>query len=218
MDILKFLFGPFAIWAPTIFTALVVLILIWRELVKEKWFKKITKKDFFVWERIFTDKRLIVGILIAGFGFASFLTVSQYYVWSLSAIGRFFLPPAQPTYFFNYAFLHFWLGRLIGLSLSLFIFGIFYLIRRYRRVLSRAEINLVFLVCLLVAWPRQILLVPLFFILAALELIIMVLAYKNKRFREAKIKIFWPLILATILALIFSGYLVRVSGLSALIV
>jgi hypothetical protein len=218
MNILKFLFGPFAIWAPTVFTALVVLILVWRELIKEKCFKKIIKKDFLVWERIFTDKRLIVGVLAAGFIFAAFLTVSQYYVWSLSAIGRFFLPPAQPTYFINYAFLHFWLGRLIGLFLSLLIFGIFYLIRHYRRVLSRSEINLVFLACLLAAWPRQIFLIPLFFLLAVLELIIMALIYKDRGFKETKIKIFWPLILATLLTLIFGGYLIRISGLAALIV
>ncbi|MFA5000341.1 MAG: hypothetical protein WC545_03205 [Patescibacteria group bacterium] len=218
MNILKFLFGPFAVWAPTVFIALVVLILIWRELIKEKWFKRIIKKDFFLWERIFTDKRLIVGVLVAGFIFAAFLTVSQYYVWSLSAIGRFFLPPAQPTYFINYAFLHFWLGRLISLFLSLLIFGIFYLIRHYRRALSRAEINLVFLACLLAAWPRQVFLIPLFFLVAVLELISLVLIYRNKGFRETKIKIFWPLILATLLTLIFGGYLIRISGLASLIV
>jgi len=218
MNILKFLFGPFAVWAPVVFVALVVLILVWRGLIKEKWFKKIIKKDFSVWEPIFTDKRLIVGTLIAGLIFAVFLTASQYYVWSLSAIGRFFLPPAQPTYFINYAFLHFWLGRLIGLFLSLLIFGIFYLIRHYRRALSRAEINLVFLACLLVAWPRQVFLIPLFFLLAILELIIITLIYKNKGFREIKINIFWPLILAMLLSLIFGGYLIRISGLASLIV
>jgi|GEM_PF-1835601 hypothetical protein len=241
MNILKFLFGPFAIWAPTVFTALVVLILVWRELakrrrikgagikniiekasvakeqIKGKWLKSIIKKVF-VEKSFFTDKRLVIGVLVASFAFAAFLTVSQYYVWSLSAIGRFFLPPAQPTYFINYAFLHFWLGRLISLFLSLLIFGIFYLIRRYRHVLSQTEINLVFLACLLVAWPRQVFLIPLFFLLAILKLIIIALIYKNKGFREIKINIFWPLILAMLLSLIFGGYLIRISGLASLIV
>ena len=81
---------------------------------------------------------------IAGWGFmvsvfltffiAGHWTYQQYNLWQTTELSQLFLPPHQPiSYFFQYAFTHFWIGLLIAFIVSLIgFFGMKLLNRRFQ--------------------------------------------------------------------------------------
>lgn len=217
MNILSFFFGPFAVWAPPVFIGVIYLLIIARYFLRgteatTTRLAQVLKINFF------TESRLIYGLLAGTLLFNLFLTGAQYYVWTVSALGRFFLPPYQPmSYFLRYVFLHFWLAGILSLAAAAIFYAVLKAVNKYRPgALNHAEINLGFLVCLLVGWPRTLILIPMFFSVMFLTLVSRPLIFKLRR--PSAIGTTGPLILAAFLTLIFGYYLINLFGWSALII
>jgi len=208
-EIMSFLLGPLVIWLPLVFSLMIISILIIKRIFNNFKIVKLLKLNSL------TPKKLVVVTFIFIFLFNSLLTGLQYYVWHSSAFSKFFLPPFQPlSYFTGYAYHHFWLASILSLVVALAFFGILQLIRKYKQdTISSDEIFLAALACLLVSWPRAIILIPLFFLATLLNGVIIFLFFKNKQ-----INIFWPIIISAVITLFFGQYLLYVLGLGVLIV
>lgn len=206
---MSFLLGPLVIWLPLVFSLIIISILIIKNIFKNFKIVKFLKLNYL------TNKKLVVATFIFIFLFNSLLTGLQYYVWHSSAFSKFFLPPFQPlSYFMGYAYHHFWLAGILSLVVALAFFGVLQLIRKYKPdSISSDEIFLASLACLLVSWPRIIILIPLLFLITLLSGVIISLFFKNKQ-----IIIFWPLVIGVLITLFFGQYFLYILGLNVLIV
>lgn len=207
--IMSFLLGSLVIWSPLVFSLIIISILIIKDIFKNYKIVKFLKLNFL------TSKKLIFVVLLFIFLFNLLLTSLQYYVWHSSAFSKFFLPPFQPlSYFAGYAYHHFWLASVLGLATAAFFFVILELIRKYKSdIINSDELFLIPLACLLVSWPRIVILIPVFFIIVLTNGLINFLFFKNKQ-----INIFWPLIISVIATLFFGLYFLYIFNLSVLIV
>ncbi len=178
-------------------------------------------------------KKLIFATIGFRIIYAGLLTGLQYVTWASGGIGEFFLRESidkslpipfiqslpwifgsQWGYFIFYSLLHFW----VNVVLSLFVAWIFYrfliLLKRYReRFFDEEEIELGFLVALLVGWPAFTLFVPLVFLSVVLTSLARLIVWK-----EAYTTLGWPFILATLITFLFSSFLLTATGLSVLLV
>lgn len=83
------------------------------------------------------------------------LVAAQYWAWSTTLPGRYFLPPYQPiSYFLQYSFTHYAASTLLTLALALGIAGVLTALRRYRPpVFADEDIPLFFSIMMLIGWP-----------------------------------------------------------------
>lgn len=205
----NFFLGPVIIWLPVIFNLLIVIIFIIRFVFKDYWLIKFLKLN------LLTPKKIFFIIFCFNFLFNLLLTGLQYYVWQSSDFSKFFLPPFQPlSYFIGYTYHHFWLASVLSLVVVVILFGVLELIRKYRQgEIALEEVFLILSSCLLVSWPRVVILIPLLFFTALIIGLINFLFLKNK-----PINIFWPLIISLIITLFIGSYLLYVFDLNVLIV
>jgi len=110
-------------------------------------------------------------------------TYAQYNVWLNDAVSKNFLPPVTPiTYFLQYSFTHFWLGRLIGITLAvLFYFFLHLLAKRRPWLFAEGETELGLVCALIAGWPGFVLFLPLIFIVALPLTIFRQLVLKQER-------------------------------------
>lgn len=209
ISIINYLIGPILTWLPLIFKFL-VLILIVLPVAGQRYrcFK------FFA-HRFFSYSRLLIFVLVAGFAYALLLTGVQYYVWRLSLMGRYLLPPYQGMgYFIHYSYNHFYLASLLSLLVAAMFFGLMSLLRKSGRIsIGAADLSLCFLLALLSTWPGIIIFLALFLIFSLVAAVVNVF-----RFKIAEFSPFWPLISASALTILFGRILIVILRLGGLIV
>ncbi len=195
----NYILGHFLIWLPFVLSLVVVILIIIRRILRNSNYSKTIKLGFL------THQKLICIWSIFIILFNLFLSWLQYYVWSSSPLSRLFLPPTQPiSYFIGYIYIHLWQAVLLSLVVAAVFYGIFRLVRFYNQeAVSLEEAALISLACLLVGWPKLLILIPLFFLLSIFSSIVNLFIFKNK-----KIDIFWPLIISLLLALSGGNYLI----------
>jgi len=203
----KFFFSGFLVWAPFVISGLIILILIAKKLIPNYKYLKFLKK-------ISTIKLAYIVIALT-FLFNVLLTVIQYFVWHNSPFAHFFLPPFTPiNYFLGYIFLHFWFSIILSFVFSLIFYFIFTLIKKYRDdVVNREELPLILLASLLVGWPKFVVFVPTFFLVALIFSISNLLVFKKKNNSLS-----WPLIISLIIVFLGGTYLINLLSLSVLII
>ncbi len=148
-----------------------------------------------IFRRPFWGKRfigltfLISAILI--FGYLSFLSWQQYWVWKNSEITRYFLPPYTGIfYFISYVKMHIWNNYLVSLLLSILILNIFSFInKRYsERFFYQEEIYLAALAAFLVGYPA----IFFYFSLAVfIYLLIHIFSFLSSRFSSQRLSLYY---------------------------
>lgn len=223
MKILQyFFFNQFLVWLPWVFSSSILIAVglkcFFGELKILYFLKKISIKNLIFW--------LIGGTIL----FDILLTLLQYFVWFNSGFSRFFLPPyTSIDYFIRYIFNHFWLADILTIFTAALLYLFLRLCRKYKeQVISLADINIIFLVCLLLAWPKLLIFIPLFFILALLDIAINLIIFKNRTlfkiisdkisFKNQAVSLKRALILAAIFVFFFGNFLVNFFGLTVLII
>lgn len=165
-----FFLGPFIAWAPVVFYGASFVLIAWIYFLKSGLFSRL-------------GISLFIGLVIFfRVAYAAVLSIAQYYVWSREGLTKLLLPPHQPiSYFFGYAFVHFWMEQLLAIAGALVFYIILSLARKYKeRWLSREEIALGFLIALLVGWPNVVIFIPLVFLLSALASAVHLIVLKNR--------------------------------------
>jgi len=203
----NFYFNKLLVYVPWLFSILLLVVLFIRCFLSNiklfSWFKKVN----FKW--------LIWLLIICGFLFNTALTFTQYFIWHRDTFGHFFLPPYQPwSYFISYTFMHFWLSDILALISA----GAFYLILElYRKlrsdVIKKDELNLILIACLLLGWPRLILFIPLFLVLAVIHT-----ALNLVFFKKPGISLFPVIFISLITLFLLGSYFVLLAKLSSLII
>lgn len=202
----KFFFSWFLIYLPLIISGIMVLVVLLNSLIPNRKYLLFLKKI-----KTINLVYILVGLSIL---FNSLLSILQYFVWHISPISRFLLPPFTPiNYFLGYIFFHFWLAGLLVFVLSLAFYFLLKLIKKYRDdVVSSEELFLILLSGLLVGWPNFIIFVPLFFLLALIYSSVNLLVFKRE-----KNSLLQPLIFSLIIVFFTGSYLIKLLYLSALV-
>lgn len=110
---------------------------------------------------------LAIATIVLRLTFASIKTGLQYYAWTLSDMSRYLLPPYQSIrVLLHYSWTHFWLNALISIGAALLFFIVLRALRSYNpRYFEPGEVELGFLMALIVGWPHFIVFVPVVFLL-----------------------------------------------------
>ncbi|TSC60224.1 MAG: Uncharacterized protein LiPW15_102 [Parcubacteria group bacterium LiPW_15] len=162
--------------------------------------------------------------------YSGFITCAQYLVWSQSEVSRIFLTlPADARslpmygflapifkwsggYFTLYSFLHFWLPTLISIAIG-YIFLVFLrLLRKHKdRFFESGEVELGWVLALIVGYPNFIIFLPLVFFL-----IIPISIVRMAVLKQHLTTIGYPMILSAIFAVILGTQIMDVLGWGAL--
>jgi len=203
----KLFFSGFLTWTPLVFSGLILLIVALNHFF--------SKKSCFNFLQKLTSSRLIYILIGATLLFDLLLSGLQYMVWQNAAFSRLFLPPYQSiTYFLHYSAFHFFAANILVLVFASAFYLVLRLIRKYRAdIITKEELNLVFLISLLVSWPHVVLLVPLFLLLAIIFSVFNLLVFKKNQTGLAL-----PIILSSIIIFLFGTYLINFLSLSVLII
>lgn len=158
-------------------------------------------------------KYLIIGALAVFISYSGILTWLQYEAWEHNELAKYLLPPYQSVkYFISYAWLHFWLGAIFSIGLALIFFLILFLVKKTRKGFFREnDVELGFLLALIVGWPNFIFFLPLAFALTFL------IALYSKIFKKQDYSsIALPFLIAAVIILIFGNNMVDYFDLGAL--
>jgi len=181
-------------------------------------------------------KLLAISVLIFRFVYAIIESVAQYYVWSRGdEIGKALinspLSDAVPLsnflqnnfgailqskwgYFLFYSWGRFWINVLLLSLVALCFYAILVILKKYNeRFFKEGETYLGLLLCLIVGWPNLILFVPITFVFVVLVSIFRLLYYK-----EPYTTLGMPMLLASLVIMLFGGYFINTLGLAVLII
>lgn len=219
--ILNFLLGPFLIWLPVVFFALIFVIAI---------FFYIRKKEYLL-KRL---KLLIILSVCFDIFYASIKTLDQYYVWSSHEFTKILLNQSLDQsvpmfgwlrsiifsnkfgYFLFYSWGRFWLSVAVIFICALVFWWFLKLIEKYYVNLAKEELLLGPLIVLAVGWPRFVIFLPSLLVFA-----VIVSIYRQLRFRgtdKIYVDLVWPMILAGLFTLILGNWLIKIIGLDVLVV
>lgn len=208
MKILEYLFfNQLLVWLPLIFSFLILIIIVikcffdnFRPFAALKWL---------------TFKRLILILIGGNIFFNLVLSISQYYAWLNSSLGRFLLPPHTSFfYFFRYIFFHYWTADIICLLLGILIYLILRFFKKFKdKAISFEELSLVFLICLLSGWPKMLIFIPLFFLLTLVYSLISITIFKTNRIITKKV-----LALTAVIVFFLGFYLIKFFNLTLFII
>lgn len=140
---------------------------------------------------------LAVTAIVFRFIMAGIKTGLQYYAWTLSDVSRFMLPPHQSIgVLLRYSWTHFWLNALISIGAALLFFIILRMLRSYNpRFFETGEVELGFLMALVVGWPQFVVFVPATFLMIVFMSII-----RGIFLREPYTTLAMPLFLGAVIA------------------
>lgn len=145
-------------------------------------------------------KRLALYVVVGTVIFNILLSWLQYQVWRDGGFTAYLLPPHQPwSYFIRYAAFNFWLADVLALAVAGVIYGVFFIFDYFKKgAISEKDLGLVLLLTLLVGWPKSLIFVPLFLALAIIFVAVSKIFFKNNR-----IYLTWPLMLAALAVSLF---------------
>jgi len=137
----------------------------------------------------------------------AYSTIATYNAWKLDRISRYLLPPYNATYFYGYAYFHFWRGAvasfLVGAACAVLLFALY----KYSsgRILDKSEIALGFFTAFVVGWPKIFAYFTLVFVLLILKGVINVFVLKNK----SNLQIASSIALSALAVAGFSNFIMR---------
>lgn len=202
---LRFFIGQFLIWAPWIFSLLIIILAILHYFSHSNSHLAIFKKISF--------KGLAWFLIIVSFVYDLGLMAIQYYIWHNNSFSVLFLPPYQPwSYFISYCFFHFFLANLISIFIAFLVFLIFKIFKKFRdSFINIEEIFLLFLASLLISWPRVIIFLMMFLGLSLVYSLFAKLIFKKEGMS-------WPLVIgaALLLSYLLANYFLNLLNLSVL--
>jgi hypothetical protein len=203
--LVQFFFSEFLVWLPWAFSLVTIcLVIIKCFFTHVQIFTGLKKLSFlyFVW--------LLIGATIF---FDLSLSIIQYFIWKSSEFSQFLLPPYQSwRYFLSYIFMRFWIADILSLFPAVIFYTILNIFQKYRSdIISKDELSLTLLLCLLLGWPQSIIFVFIFLIftiaLAGVNLIL---------FKKKNITLLPSLIISAIAVFMFGNFLISICGLSIL--
>lgn len=179
--------------------------------------------------KFITYKRLIWSSIFFKIGFAGVLTLLQYVIWKGGGLGRLFLNEGLSTslpiplihlfpwifksslgYFIFYSLQRFWLNVFLSLFVSWLFYRFLILLKRYKeRFFEEGEVELGYLMALIVGWPFFILFVPICFLF-----VVLISIFRLIFFKEAYTTLGWPFIWAAFLTFLFGSALLPLFKLS----
>jgi hypothetical protein len=204
--LVELFFGGLLVWLPFAFSGSVLLLIIIRCLPKGCRYLPGLKKLswlYFIW--------LLIGATLF---FDLFLSILQYFVWQNSEFSRFVLPPYQSWgYFLRYILMKFWVADILVFLPALVFYAVLSLFKKYRNeIITKEDLSLTLLLCLLVGWPQTIIFIFLFLILTVLFTSINIILFKRKN-----INLLPPLLASALIVFIFGNFLISTLGISALV-
>lgn len=162
---------------------------------------------------------------------AGLLSVTQYYVWSGSELTKALInSPISPEvplsnflhkslgfvldskfgYFLFYSWGRFWVNVLLTIVISLAFYIFLKALKRYNdRFFNEGEVELGFLLAMIVGWPNFIIFIPLVF-----GSVVLVSIFRGFYFKEAYTTLGVPMILAALVIMIFGNYFINFLGLT----
>lgn len=158
---------------------------------------------------------LAIAVIMFRFVLAGVKTGLQYYAWTLSDISRFMLPPHQSIgVLLRYSWTHFWLNALISIGAALLFFVILKILRSYNpRFFETGEIELGFLMALVVGWPQFVIFVPAVFLMVVFMSII-----RGIFLREPYTTLALPFFLGTVITFATAASIIATFDLIALVI
>lgn len=142
-------------------------------------------------------------------------TVVQYYAWLSSDTSRFLLPPYQSiTVLLRYGWTHFGLNALISIGSAVLFLFILRSLRTYNaRYFDDGEVELGFVMALVVGWPSFMV-----FVLAVFLSVIIVSIVRGLFYRQPYTTFGVPFLVGYVIALIVSGHLINVLKLTSWVI
>lgn len=208
----NFFFDLFLTWLPKLFLIAIFLAVVFLYVLRGKFSNK-----FF----LFFYK---LGFLIPiGFGifYAFLLSAAQYFIWNKDEFTKILLTSIDENsaffsykygYFIHYILLHFWLSVLISIGVAFAFYAFLFFLKKYReRFFEDGEVELGFVLALIVGWPNFVIFIPLIFAFVIIISIIRVLFL-----REMYTTLGWPMIFAALTVLIFGNNLIDILKLGVL--
>lgn len=166
------------------------------------------------------------AVLISRFGYAIFLTTTQYFVWAGERIGSILinLPSAkalntsflsyQFNYFTVYVFDRFWLNLILALLLACFFVLFLRFLAHYRgRFFDTGEIELGGLLIFLSGWPNGLV-----FIALSFGVVVFLSIFRLIRQKGTLTTLGLPFIISAGIVFFWGGLVTDLAGLSALII
>jgi len=218
--VLSYILIPFIKWGQYFFYLIILLIATNKRFGWFSYFSKINLKSL-IWQ--------ILGFKIF---YASVETFSQYYVWSSNNLtkllldknaldfnllkqvsGKLFLfLDNRFGYFIFYSWGRFWLEIIVSLVAALAFYCFLIFLKKYKaRFFEEGEVELGFLLALMVGWSNFIVFLPLVFVG-----VVFVSIFRMIVFKEMYTTLGAPLLLAALVVLLSGNYLVSLFGLMPL--
>lgn len=158
---------------------------------------------------------MVLAITAIAFRFvlAGVKTGLQYYAWTLSDISKFMLPPHQSIgVLLRYSWTHFWLNALISIGAALLFFIILRILRSHNsRYFETGEVELGFLMALVVGWPGFLV-----FISASFFAVILISIIRGIFLKEAYTTLGLPFFIAAAVAIGFTPIIITALRMTAL--
>lgn len=155
--------------------------------------------------RMRTYLALGLGTVLFRFVLAGLKTWLQYEAWLGSDMSKYLLPPYRSiSYLLRYSWTHFMLNALISIGAALLFFVILRALQRYNsRWFNAGEVELGFLMALIVGWPGFLIFVPVAFLSVILISII-----RGIFLKEPYTTLGLPFFIATVVAFGFAPKLI----------
>ena len=217
-----FFFNQFLVYFPLFFSFSILIVVCLKCFFSEYKLFKFLKK--------ISVRNLIFFVIGGTIFFDLFLSFLQYFVWLNSDFSRFFLPPyTSVNYILQYTFNHYCLADILAIFTAALLYLILMISRKYKeQVINLADIHIIFLTCLLLGWPKLLIFIPLFFMIALLDKAINLILSSNLSvfkilinkisFKNQTVSLKRALILAALLVFFFANYLLSFTGLDVLII
>lgn len=159
--------------------------------------------------------RLAIVAIILRVAIAIGKTVVQYYAWLGSDAGRFLLPPHQSiAVLLRYGWTHFGLNAAISIGFAVLFLLVLRSLRTYNaRYFDDGEVELGFVMALVVGWPAFIVFVPAVFLS-----VIIVSIVRGVFYRQPYTTLGVPFLGGCVIALVVSGYLIDMLKLTSWVI
>lgn len=152
--------------------------LFWLAIILAHWFKtkkvsvKLIKYGIFI---------AIILYILNGF----YVTVATYDAWKADPVSRYLLPPHEKTYFYQYAYFHFWRFGIINLFIGAAWAAFLVILNKYSngRFFEKSDIYLAFFTAYVVGWPKIFAYLAVTFGLMILKGVISAMRKDEKKFR-----------------------------------
>lgn len=171
---------------------------------------------FFYFKRPkYLKKIIIIGIFLF-FVLSLIVLVSQsffaYSYWKQGPVSKYLIPPSTSiSYFLHYCFTHYYLGFLLGMG-GAFLTGVLFWIFKKKNRINSSEMWLMILGAFFSGWPDLIIFLGITFVLAIFYSLIQNYNKKEKK----RIFLFFPILTASLIAILFGNLIAGYLGISIL--